>query len=43
VALHVHTSPGGWTIGPLVAAVQRHTLTPSTWTSSTHFKVWKPF
>jgi hypothetical protein len=23
----------GWTTGPLVAAVQRHSLTPSTWTT----------
>jgi hypothetical protein len=32
--LHTHISPKGWTIGPLVAAVQRHSLTPSTWTTS---------
>jgi hypothetical protein len=31
VALHTHTSSGGRTIGPLVAAVQRHSLTISTW------------
>jgi hypothetical protein len=31
MALHKHISPGGWTIGPLVAAVQRHNLAPSTW------------
>jgi hypothetical protein len=29
-ALHTHVSTGGLTIGPLVAAVQRHGLTPST-------------
>jgi hypothetical protein len=29
-ALHTHISPGGWTIGPLLAAVQRHSLTTST-------------
>jgi hypothetical protein len=27
---HALISPGGWTIGPLVAAVQRRSLTPST-------------
>jgi hypothetical protein len=26
VALYTHLSPGGWTIGPLMAAVQRHIL-----------------
>jgi hypothetical protein len=26
-------SSGGWTIGPLAASVQRHSLTPSTWTT----------
>jgi hypothetical protein len=38
VTLHCHISPEGWTIGPLEAAVQRHRLTPSTWTvySSLH-------
>jgi hypothetical protein len=25
---------GGWTIGPMVVAVQRHSLTPSTWTTA---------
>jgi hypothetical protein len=29
MALHAHVSHGGWTTGPLVAAVLRHTLTPS--------------
>jgi hypothetical protein len=29
MVLHVHISPGEWTIGPLVAAVLRHSLTPS--------------
>jgi hypothetical protein len=28
--LRAHTSPGGWTVDPLVAAVQRHNPTPST-------------
>jgi hypothetical protein len=28
------TSPEGWTIGPLATAVQRHRLTPSTWSWS---------
>jgi hypothetical protein len=32
VVLHTHISPGGWTIGPLVAAVHRHSLTQSIWT-----------
>jgi hypothetical protein len=26
--------PGGWTTRPFVATVQRHSLTPSTWTST---------
>jgi hypothetical protein len=30
-ALHAHTWSGGWTIGPLLAAVQRHSRTPATW------------
>jgi hypothetical protein len=30
VSLHTYISPGRWTIGPFVAAVQRHSLTP--WT-----------
>jgi hypothetical protein len=34
MALHIHISPGGWKIGPLVAAVQRHLLTPSIWTTT---------
>jgi len=29
-ALRTHTSSGGRSIGPLVAAVRRHSLTPST-------------
>jgi hypothetical protein len=32
VALHTHISSGGWTIGPFETAVQRHSLTPLTWT-----------
>jgi hypothetical protein len=36
VALCTHTSPGGWTICPLMAAVQRHGLTPSTGTIWSH-------
>jgi len=35
MALHTHISPGGRTIGPLVTAVQRHSLTPSTRTTTT--------
>jgi hypothetical protein len=31
MALHAHISPGWWTVGPLVAAVQRHILTPPAW------------
>jgi hypothetical protein len=34
VALHTHVTAGGWTIGPLMEAVQRHSLTPSTWTTT---------
>jgi hypothetical protein len=30
VALRAHISSGGWRVGPLVAAVQRHSLTPLT-------------
>jgi hypothetical protein len=29
MVLHIHISPEGRTIGPLVAAVQGHSLTPS--------------
>jgi hypothetical protein len=29
MALHIHILFGGWTIGPSMAAVQRHSLTPS--------------
>jgi hypothetical protein len=35
MALHTVISPGGWTIGLLVASVQTHNLTPSTQTSTT--------
>jgi hypothetical protein len=34
MVLHAHILPGQWTIGPLVAAVQRRKLTPSTWSWS---------
>jgi hypothetical protein len=34
--IHTHISPEGWTIGPLVATVQRHSLTPSTWRTRYH-------
>jgi hypothetical protein len=30
VALHTHVPPGKRTVGPLVAAIQRHGLTPLT-------------
>jgi hypothetical protein len=30
VALRAYVSSGGWKVGPLVAAVQRHSLTPLT-------------
>jgi hypothetical protein len=33
MVVHAHTSPDEWTIGPLVAAFQRRSLTPSTWSS----------
>jgi hypothetical protein len=38
MTLHAHISPGGWTISLLVAAVkrQRHSLTPSIWTTKSH-------
>jgi hypothetical protein len=43
-ALHTHVAPGRWTIGPLVAAVQSHSLTSSTWTTTKkewkYFKLW---
>jgi hypothetical protein len=32
---HAHISPEGWGIGPLVAAVQRHNVTPLTSTTKT--------
>jgi hypothetical protein len=35
MALYTHISPGGWTIGLLVATVQRYSLIPSTWTTTT--------
>jgi hypothetical protein len=38
MAPHAHISRGEWTIGPLVAAVQRRSLTPSS--SSSSSKVW---
>jgi hypothetical protein len=34
MVVHAHITPGGWTTGPMVAAVQRRSLTPSTRTSS---------
>jgi hypothetical protein len=34
VAVHCQIYSGGWTIGPLQAVVQRHSLTPSTWTAT---------
>jgi hypothetical protein len=34
MAVRIHVSPVGWTVGPLVAAVQRHSLTPLSWTSN---------
>jgi hypothetical protein len=34
MAFHTHISHGGWTIGLLAAAVQRRSLTRSTWTTS---------
>jgi hypothetical protein len=33
--LYTRISSGGWAIGPFVAAVQRHILTPSTWITTT--------
>jgi hypothetical protein len=33
VAPHTHISPEGWAIGPLIASVLRHSLSPSTWTT----------
>jgi hypothetical protein len=38
VALNTHASPGEWTIGQVVAAVQRHCLNPSTWTTLTIYR-----
>jgi hypothetical protein len=35
LSVSFHTHIGGLVIGPLVDAVQRHSLTPSTWTWST--------
>jgi hypothetical protein len=32
LGFHTHISHGGWTIGPLVTVVQRHSLISSTWT-----------
>jgi hypothetical protein len=34
--LHTPISPGGWTLGPLVADVRRRSLTPSTWKTTTN-------
>jgi hypothetical protein len=34
MSFHAHISPGEWTIGPLVATVQRRVFTPPTWSSS---------
>jgi hypothetical protein len=34
VDLHTHISRGGWKVGPLVTAVQRRSLMPSTWTAT---------
>jgi hypothetical protein len=31
MALHAHMAPGVWTIGPLVAVVQRRSVTLQTW------------
>jgi hypothetical protein len=39
VALHTHVSSGGWTVGPLVAAVQRRGIAPSMlWSWPTGFR-----
>jgi hypothetical protein len=38
--LHAHVSSERWTTGPVVAAVQRDSLTPSTRTT---WKLWKPW
>jgi hypothetical protein len=43
MAVHVHMSYAGWTIDPLVAAVQRHTLTTSTSTTRWRGGVLNPF
>jgi hypothetical protein len=40
VSLHTHTSCGGRTIGPLVAAVQRHSPTLSTWKTTNCLLHW---
>jgi hypothetical protein len=37
MALHSHISPGRYTTGSLVAAFQRSSLTPSTWTTTTSY------
>jgi hypothetical protein len=34
VSQHTHVSPRGWTIGSMVTVVQRHSLTPVTWTTT---------
>jgi hypothetical protein len=36
IVLRAHISPLGWTIAPLVAAVQRRSLIPSTWCHDRH-------
>jgi hypothetical protein len=36
--IHTQIPSGRWTIGPVVAAVQRHCLTPSTWSTTTTIK-----
>jgi hypothetical protein len=43
VALHTHISSGRWTIGMLVATVQRHSLIPLTWTTSSAEIPWVEF
>jgi hypothetical protein len=44
LTLHSHVLPGGWTIWPLVAAVQRHRLTPLIWiTTSRRFNIYRKY
>jgi hypothetical protein len=40
IALHNHMSSVGWTVGPLLTAVQRHRLTPPTLTVTTTIHKW---